>query len=149
MEVYVSGRQIPMACIFWALSLLAILPGCGDGDRLPTYPVSGNVGFPDGTPLSGGWIILESPEAGLAARGVIQPDGTFRLGTYDSFDGAVAGKQLVAVIPAAPEGYDPDKGTVPPGVHPRFMHMDTSGLEIEIDPDGENHFQIDVKQTGG
>ena len=149
MERPILGRQISQARLFCTLSIVVILPGCVDGDRLPTYPVTGNVGFPDGTPLSGGWIILESPEAGLAARGVIQPDGTFRLGTYESFDGAVAGKQLVAVIPAAPEGYDPDKGTVPSGVHPRFMHMDTSGLEIEVDPDGENHFQIDVRQTGG
>ena len=134
---------------FMALSLAAILPGCVDGDRLPTYPVAGSVVFPDGAPLTGGWIIFESSEAGLAARGVIQPDGTFRLGTYESFDGAVAGKQLVAVIPASPGGYDPDKGTVPPSVHPRFMHMDTSDLEIEIEPDGENHFQIDVEQEGG
>lgn len=146
MDVGVARSQTPMARILWTLPVLAIMPACTDGDRLPTYPVTGNVAFSDGTPLRGGWIILESSDAGLAARGVIQPDGTFRLGTYDSFDGAVAGKQLVAIIPATPEGYDPDKGTVPPSVHPRFMHMDTSGLEIEVEPDGENHFHIDVKQ---
>lgn len=111
---------------------------------MPTFEVTGKVVFPDGSPLTGGWIILESPKEGLAARGVIEVDGTFQLGTYGQTDGAVAGKQRVAIMPATPEGIDPDSGTTPPPIHQRFMHMDTSGLEINVSPTGTNHFDIIV-----
>ena len=128
------------------LCLGAFLAGCVDGDRLPTYPVTGEVLLSDGTPLKGGWIILESPEAGLAARGVIQTDGTFQLGTYEQSDGAVAGKQRLAITPAPPEGYDPDQASAPALIHQRYLHMDTSGLEFEVIPDGDNHFEITLEK---
>ncbi len=128
--------------------LVAFVVGCGDGDRLPTYEVTGKVVFSNGAPLQGGWIIFESPEHGLAARGVIDRNGTYRLGTYERSDGAVAGKQLVAITPATPHGYDPDKGGSQPVIHRRFTHMDTSGLEFEVTPHGENHFEITVEPPG-
>ena len=134
-----------MLLVVW---LAAFVVGCSDDDRLPTYQVTGKVVFSNGTPLKGGWIIFESPEQGLAARGVIDTNGTFRLGTYEQFDGAVAGKQLVAITPATPDGYDPDKGRANPLIHQRFTHMDTSGLEYEVIPDGKNHFKIPVEPPG-
>lgn len=127
------------------LAVVALLAGCSNGGRLPTYPVTGRVVFPDGAPLLGGWIICESPEHAVAARGVIEADGTFELETYEPADGAVAGRHLVAVTPAAPEGYDPDQGTAPPAIDQRFTHMDTSGLEIEVLPDQDNHFELLVE----
>ena len=128
--------------------LAVFLIGCGDTDRLPTYEVTGRVAFPDGTPLKGGWIIFESPEHGLAARGVIDPDGMYRLGTYGQADGAVAGKQLVAITPATPDSYDPDRGRAQSVIHRRFTHMDTSGLEFEVLPGGKNFFEITVESPG-
>jgi hypothetical protein len=130
----------------FVVSLLALLAGCSDDDRLPTYQVTGKVVFSDGTPLKGGWIIFECPERGLAARGVIEIDGTYRLGTYEESDGAVAGKQLVAITPALPDGYDPDQGPEPAMIHRRFTHMDTSGLKFEVTPDGTNHIEITVER---
>jgi hypothetical protein len=124
--------------------LVAILAGCSDDDRLPTYQVTGKVVFSDATPLKGGWVIFENPEQGLAARGVIDIDGTYRLGTYEESDGAVAGKHFVAITPAPPDGYDPDEGHEHPIIHRRFAHMDTSGLEFEVTPDGDNHIEITV-----
>ena len=131
-----------------AVWLAAFVVGCSDDDRLPTYEVTGEVVFSNGTPLKGGWIIFESPEQGLAARGVIDTNGTFRLGTYEQSDGAVAGKQLVAITPATPDGYDPDKGRAHPIIHRRFTHMNTSGLVFEVTPGGENHFEITVEPPG-
>ena len=128
--------------------LAVSLVGCSDDNRLPTYEVTGKVVFSDGTPLQGGWIIFESPEHGLAGRGVIDTNGTYRLGTYEQSDGAVAGKQLVAITPATPDGYDPDKGRARPVIHRRFTHMDTSGLEFAVTPGGENHFEITVEPPG-
>lgn len=114
---------------------------------MPTIPATGQVVFSDGTPLPGGWIVCESPEHALAARGVIEADGRFELGTYEPGDGAVAGRHLVAITPAAPEGYDPDRGTVAPLIDQRFTHMDSSGLEIDVQPDGENHFELPVERS--
>lgn len=131
-----------MLFVFW---LAVLVVGCSDDGRLSTYKVTGKVVLSNGTPLKGGWILFESPKQGLAARGVIDTDGTFRLGTYEQSDGAVAGKHLVAITPAAPEGYNPDKGRLPPTIHRRFMHMDTSGLEFEVTPEGVNHFEITVQ----
>jgi hypothetical protein len=126
------------------LAPLAPLAGCRDDGRLPTYKVTGKVVFTDGTPLPGGWIIFESPEHGRGARGVVEKDGTYVLGTYEQADGAVAGRQLVAITPASPEGIDPDESRAPPVIDPKYTHMDTSGVEVEVDPEGENEFTITV-----
>jgi hypothetical protein len=127
-------------------ALLSSIAGCRDDGRLPTYAVTGKVVFSDGTPLPGGWIIFESPEHKLAARGIIEKDGTYRLGTYEQEDGAVAGRHLVAIVPASPEGFDPDKTTAPPILDPKYSHMDRSGIEQEVQADGENDFTITVER---
>ena len=134
--------------ILFVIWLVVPIAGCSDGGRLPTYEVTGKVVFSDGAPLQGGWIIFESPEHGLAARGVIDTNGMYRLGTYEQSDGAVAGKQLVAITPARPHGYDPDKGRSRGVIDQRFTHMDTSGLEFDVTPDGKNHFEITVEPPG-
>ena len=77
-----------MLFVFW---LAVLVVGCSDDGRLSTYKVTGKVVLSNGTPLKGGWILFESPKQGLAARGVIDTDGTFRLGTYEQSVGAVAG----------------------------------------------------------
>ena len=125
---------------------VALVAGCGS-DRLPTYDVTGKVVFPDGSALPGGWIVCESAEHGLAARGIIDTDGSYRLGTYAAADGAVAGRHLVAITPAPPAGYDPDGGSAAPLIDPRFMHMDRSGIEFEVQPDAANQFDLVVDRT--
>ena len=125
---------------------VTIVAGCGS-DRLPTYDVTGTVVFPDGSALPGGWIVCESAEHGLAARGIIDTDGSYRLGTYAAADGAVAGRHLVAITPAPPAEYDPDRGGAAPLVDPRFMHMDTSGIEFEVQADAVNQFKLVVDRT--
>jgi len=125
---------------------LALVASCGS-DRLVTYEVTGKVVFSDGTPLPGGWIVCESVEHGLAARGIIETDGSCRLGTYEATDGAVAGRHLLAITPAPPPGYDPDSGDAAPLIDSRFTHMDTSGLEIEVRPDGRNYFELIVEHA--
>jgi hypothetical protein len=140
-------RRMTKACTAaWITVTCAALCGCRDDGRLPTYEVTGKVVFSDGGPLPGGWIIFESPEHKKAARGVVETDGTFRLGTYEQEDGAVAGRQLVAITPASPQGIDPDKSTAPPVIDPKYSHMDTSGVEVEVLPDGENEFTITVER---
>src|SRR5207253_2832886 len=74
------------------LCLLLVLAGCGGSS---VYRAGGKVVYPDGTPLPGGVVLCEPAEevktdgkAPPSVRGYIQPDGTFRLGTYKDDDGA-------------------------------------------------------------
>jgi hypothetical protein len=130
---------------FLLLVILAVLAGCSDSDKHRTYPAAGVVQFSDGTPLTGGSVLCESPH-GLAARATIGNDGSFKLWTYVDGDGAVAGKHRVAIMPLRDEGFDPDGGArSQPAFHRRFMSMDTSGIELEVKPEGDNRFTIEVE----
>ena len=88
--------------------------------------------------------MCESPH-GLAARAVINADGSFQLGTYEEADGAVEGKHKVAIWPMPPADSHPDAGGPRAvAIDNRFLSMDTSGIEFDITSDGENHFPIEV-----
>ena len=126
------------------MGMALITTGCGKDDRLATYTVTGKVVFSDGAPLEGGTIIFESIDRGLGARGVIELDGTFHLGTYETDDGAVAGRYRVAIVPDPPMNVDPDEVKLPPVIDSRYADMDASGLEYEVRADGPNEFHIQV-----
>ncbi len=125
----------------------ALIIGCEKSDRLRTYPVSGTVTFPNGSPIGLSSIFFESREHSITATGVVEEDGTFALGTYEEADGAVAGKHIVAITPMPPEDFDPDANRrVPPPIDPSYKHPDRSGLEFEVTEEGPNHFEIQVKK---
>ena len=123
--------------------LVTLLTGCGHGDRLPTYVVSGKVVFADDKPLRGGTILFESESQPVFARGPIAEDGTFSVGTYEVGDGAVAGWHRVAVLPAPPE-VDADEVSVPPPIDVKYQSYERSGLRFEIKADGGNHLTVRV-----
>jgi len=137
------ARAVPTICV-----LLQCI-GCGDNGRLPTYPVSGRVVLEDGRPLPGGWIVCESDVKAPAARGTIQEDGAFVLGTYEADDGAVAGKHRVSITPAAPQGHDPDRGSAPELIDRKYMLLDQSGLEFEVEAEGENLVEFTLNGPDG
>jgi hypothetical protein len=121
--------------------VLALAAGCGSTN---TYPVRGKVVFKDGTPLTGGLILLRPVEEKLqvSVRGDIQQDGSFVLGTYKEDDGAFPGKYQVAITPPP----RPKRREKPIGkaiVDPRFESYETSGLEVEVKR-GKNDFKIEV-----
>ncbi len=131
-----------------ALAMLSALPGvtgCGR-DGLPTYPVTGKVVFPNGRPLEGGTIVFESVDHPVAARSVIDMDGSFRLGTYEKGDGAVAGLHRVGITPADPMEIDRDERRPPRVIHPKYKDIDESGLEFEVQAKGPNEFEIEVSR---
>jgi hypothetical protein len=111
-----------------------------------TYPVRGRVVFPDGTPLPGGLVVFEPAPGGppVGTQGAIQPDGTFRLGTYQEGDGAPAGRHRALVVPPWPSSPD-ERRPARPLIHPRFQSFDTSQLEHEVIR-GPNEFQIVVER---
>jgi hypothetical protein len=120
------------------------LTGCGgDSGGVKTYPAGGVVKFAKGQPIAGATVSFLSPQNDIA-RGVTDAEGKFQLGTFKETDGAVAGKHRVAVEPPILRG----QASSGPEVHPRYNTAETSGIELEVKPDGENQFQIEVERTG-
>jgi hypothetical protein len=100
------------------------------------YPVSGTVLF-EGKPAAGAVVKFYSADAAdknakdvLIPQGVVGADGSFRLTSYKSEDGAPAGNYRVSVFWARPSkgGDDFDKLLVPP----RYLNAGTSGLTAEV-----------------
>jgi len=118
-----------------------MISGCDDG-RLKTYPVSGVVEFEDGTSVHVGTIELKSREHAINARGQIEADGSFTLSTYDTGDGAVAGKHdcvVIQMVMGEDLSFQPgSEGVVPP----RYGSYSTSDLVVEVDAQGDNDLKI-------
>jgi hypothetical protein len=123
-----------------ALALSALVTGstcgCGSKRELPeTVPIQGKVTY-GGHPVPKGTITFQ-PDSGQTATGEIQPDGTYRLGTFAEKDGAVPGHHKVMIIandadptkmPGSSPGYKPPKDLVPK----KYAQLDTSGLEATV-----------------
>ena len=117
--------------LFGTLFTFLLLSGCGN----KMYPVRGQVVFEDGTPaneLAGYAIMFQSQEHKTSAAGTIQPDGTFSVGTHTDTDGAMLGKQRVAITPPIPLTH---VRRAPSKIHERYGGFDTSQLEIDIKPE--------------
>lgn len=129
---------------------LAGLTGCGD-DRPKTYPVFGKVVYADGTTPEFGDIEFFNQEHKLNAHGKIQEDGTFKVGTYDIDDGAVAGKHKVIILQrtrnhlsAKIEGrINHDHGDL---MDTRYYDYRTSKLEATVEPIERNEITLTVRK---
>jgi hypothetical protein len=122
-----------------------LLPGCGPSHP-PTYAAGGKVQFSDGQPVGWGIVEFYSLEQKVAARGAIQSDGTFRLSTYGTDDGAVAGKHLVSVGQVAPIDrpvHHQHAGAK--AVPKRYANPKSSGLELEVNPNTSNQFTLIIE----
>jgi hypothetical protein len=126
--------------IAWLALLLTTLAGCSGKS---TYPVKGMVVYKDGTAatdLAGYLVSFESSEAKASANGLIQPDGTFQLGTFEEGDGAPPGKYQVTIAQQMPLSDEP----IPPSViDPKYASDATSGLEATIAPQ-ENDIRLEI-----
>jgi hypothetical protein len=90
---------------------VGLLSGCARSTRKPVFPVRGTV-LVNGQPAKGAKLFFNpvetDPEA-LAPFGVADDKGSFSLTTYDSFDGAPAGRYVVVVRWRGLKGYDNPK----------------------------------------
>ncbi len=138
------GLSMPRKCrhILWP-ALLAVLLGCGDDSQLGR--VHGTVQL-DGKPLTTGTVRFV-PDAGRAAQGEIQPDGTYTLGTYGTSDGALLGTHRVAIV-----AYEASDNTRPayevrtpnrPLVPQKYLATGTSDLSFDVKP-GKNRADFDL-----
>ncbi len=134
-----AGRRIRTELLFLAIFCFFGL-GCGKG----RYPVHGKVVREDGLPITESMVIFESVDQSpnITARADVEADGAYELGTRSPGDGAPAGKYRVKVTPLVS---NPDEPTRAPAFDPRFADFNTSGLEFEVKPGG-NDFLIKVSQ---
>ncbi len=122
------------------LAAVAGLSGCGQSDRLPklsVYEVTGKVVLADGKPLSSG-VISFVPKGDLAITpsASISSDGTFKVVTGGSGDGAPAGDYKVRV--EAPELFHPDPKTKKAIFPIKYTDEDSSNIIVTVLPQ-ENH----------
>ena len=114
--------------------------GCGSETF---FPVSGNVTYKDGKPVTAGLVIFEPVGQKVSARGEIQDDGSFQLGTHRDDDGALEGeyKVLIAPPPLPEEGR---RRRSP--IHPKYRNLESTPLRFTVtrDPD-KNKFHIEVE----
>ena len=98
---------------------------------------------------AGGIVLTKSMTAeglGQNARGEIGTDGTFRLTTFKTDDGAVPGKHRVLVRAQRDQDDYIKRGIIPrPVIDPRFESYPTSGLEMNVKK-ASNEFTLVVER---
>ncbi len=127
---------------YWASVLLfaACLVSClGCGPNRPaTAPVHGRVTY-NGRPVVAGTIVFQ-PTHGRPAMGEIQPDGSYKLTTFDAGDGALLGKHTVTIDARRNPKPPPMEGTEAAGPPPKvewlvpqeYSNPNSSPLTAEV-----------------
>lgn len=123
------------------LPLMLVVAGCGPSHDAELADVQGIVTL-DGQPVTAGYVYV-TPSKGRLAKGAIQSDGSFVLGTYEESDGAPVGEHPVTVLPPpAVEGAAPPSGERM--IPARYAQAKTSGLVAKVDPSGTNDLQLEL-----
>jgi len=144
-SVFSRAAAIWTCPLVLVLAVVTLITGCGSGDQVATYPVTGEVVFADGSPLQGGSILFNSEQyAELTARGQVGADGSFKLQTYVTGDGAVAGRHQVAILPPKQQSDADEVGFQSP-IDIDFASPTRSGILCQVKTEGLNHFRIEVK----
>ncbi|MCC6492824.1 MAG: hypothetical protein IT424_07370 [Pirellulales bacterium] len=138
------ARRLPAAVLI-ASGLLA---GCSRGPNVA--PVSGKVLY-NGEPLPYGNVVFQPPQ-GQPAGGAIQPDGTFRLSTFEEYDGAIVGPHKVSVScyssqnPAHQFAKTVGEATLGALMIPeQYAFLDQSGLTAEVPAGGTDSIVLQLK----
>lgn len=145
-----SPRSRRLVFGFAALLLFPLMWGCGS-DQLPTYPVSGTVQFEDGTHPMFGDIEFYNADHKVNARGKINRDGSFSVGTFTDNDGAIEGRHQIITLQIVSDhltarrshSIEHDHGAL---INPSFFDYRTSGLECDIVP-GDNQVKLTVRKN--
>ena len=131
-----------------AICTLSGLVGCG-GDS-GTVPVSGQVVFPDGSPLDHGIIEMRHTSLPHVARGEVDSNGKFTVSTYKPGDGAIPGDYKVAVTQIIiAEDLSFDDHHHGKRLDPRFSRIETSDLKVTVGAEGDDQLRIEVDSPPG
>jgi hypothetical protein len=129
------SRPLAVFVVIVFFAGLSSLTGCGSGKYVP---VSGELVYPDGAPvtgLDGGQVIFREVEGPNgpgpnSAAGAIDAQGKFVMSTEQLGDGAAPTNYVVSIVPPAPTGDVP----LPRAIHPKYEKFETSGLTQEVKP---------------
>jgi hypothetical protein len=133
------------------LAAAASIAGCRE--RSEIAPFHGQV-LLDGKPLEFGSVMLQPVEGGEPSRAQIQPDGTFTMQTRGLGDGARVGLNRVRVTCFA--GQKPGgAATAADGelllggslIPTRYNSFGSSGLSVEVLPDGNEPYLIELSKN--
>ncbi len=108
-----------------------LLLACGCSGNVP---LSGKVTFSDdGSPLTTGMVFFESDTA--QARGQLDADGNYRLGSVESTDGLKPGTYRVYINGALIDNPNAQPGTAPPLplLDLKYDAGNTSGITVDVD----------------
>ncbi len=158
--IHLSKHTKPALALLSTVVTVAIA-GCGGAGQREVAPTKGIVTI-DGKPLPQGRVTTEpiaqepGTKPGKAGFGIIQPDGTFVLGTYDTDDGAIVGPHRITLYgqpPYQPESDENLDAKPKKKVRPPFDVLRVIGQNFEVLPDQENLLEIKltsqmVKQYG-
>jgi len=149
-----TRRSAARRCVLAAL----LCSGCGPSAPA-LYPVGRVVRFATGEPVRRATVefVPVGPGARPAPRSRTDSDGRFRLGTYESEDGAAAGDYRVVVVqplPPATPGVARDLGAehdthVGQSVVVSTKHaaFETTGIQRRVSAGGVNDFEIVVEPS--
>lgn len=117
--------------------------GASTAKRKPTHPVRGSAFF-EGAPMVGAVITLTNekdlpPTKPTRAFGVVEADGSFKLSTYQAFDGAPVGEYLISLT------WREASKTGPSMLPERYNTPATSGLRVTVSA-GTNNVALDLKK---
>ncbi|MBA4190502.1 MAG: hypothetical protein C0467_21150 [Planctomycetaceae bacterium] len=138
-----SRRWFLVSAAFAALTVAS----CESGPkRKQTFPTSGKVLLPDGRPAQHATVILHpigdtDPNA-VKPHGKVGPDGTFKLTTYETDDGAPAGEYKVTIelwLAGSRADEAPSNR-----LSPKLANPETSGLKATVNaaPTELNPFEL-------
>jgi hypothetical protein len=126
-----------------ALFLIVFAVGCG-----PNNKVTGKVTFPDGSPLTEGEVIFESPT--LMAKGSIKKDGTYVMETGElkgvpqgTYQVSLGGFKFEEITFSGVQGAPPTITPLEIPVDRKFLSSTRSGLTCEVK--GRTTYNITVE----
>lgn len=145
-----------------ALLILSLCGCSGSNDEQPVFEVSGTVTF-GGGPVAKATVMFSPLDKQPVATGITDNKGVYRLTTYDSFDGAAAGKydvliSKVAITKSSGPTHDPTGAKTAP-VHdaanaetedggatldPKYGKPG-NGMTAEVKTSGENVFDFKLE----
>lgn len=132
------------------LPLLALLTLVGCGSKGPkTHAVAGQIKLQSGaiTQLAGSTLeVALASDPSIRAFGQIQDDGRFELNSLQNGElktGVLEGRYTARIIPNDEDGESRKRATQ--AIPPRYLKFETSGLELQVPPDGEIHLQLAAK----
>lgn len=150
-----SNRLFDYPAYTLCVLVTMLVSGCSSRE-FPVRPVSGMV-VCDGQPVTKGTVTFtplgagKGLETGKPAAGALSTDGSFKLSTFDRFDGAIVGKHRVEFTGSegetnddAGEGEDEAPTTKPARNKSSQACVLAQELIVEVKSSGENIFKIEL-----